>query len=185
MREKGSTTQQVMRGNLAPYRVPRGGWIDKGIWGCLSSLHSREQAPKFGHYSGGEFGTSGFTKNSTRNLWHAGEWCQSFLQAQVRSVVRVKGTACTSSGEGSTSTCAAQLTAATSPGSFMDSSDVPTTTQCSRCKASYPCKLLQASGFRETLRRSRSADPGMAIPTSGDAQGKVSLRLSPLQHLYL
>lgn len=62
MREKGSTTQQVMRGNLAPYRVPRGGWIDKGIWGCLSSLHSREQAPKFGHYSGGEFGMSGLLK---------------------------------------------------------------------------------------------------------------------------
>lgn len=152
----------------------------------LSQLTSQQRAgPKIWTLQRRGIWNVRFTKNSIRNLWHAGEWCQPFLQAQVRSVVWVKGTACTSSGEGSTSTCAAQLTAATFPGSFMDSSDVPTTTQCSRCKASYPCKLLQASGFRETLRRSRSADPGMAIPTSGDAQGKVSLRPSPLQHLYL
>lgn len=97
-----------------------------------------------------------------------------FSPSTGQIMVWMKSTACTASGEDSTSTCAAQLTAATFPGSPMVSSDVPTTILSSRCKVCrcILASFLQASGFRDNQRRRRSADAGIAIPTSGDAQGK-------------
>lgn len=147
--------------------------MDKGIWGCLSSLHSKDQTPKFRHYSREEFRMSGLLKTSSE-VSGMPENVPIFSPSTGQTMVWMKGTACTTSGEGSTSTCAAQPTAATSPGTFMVSSDVPTTTTLVQQMSGKAilAKFLQASGFRDAQRRSRSADDGMAIPTSGDAQGK-------------
>lgn len=64
-------------GDLAPYRVPRGEGMDKGVWGYFSSFHSRAKRVgskicilQWSRQAGGGGQNSRFTKNLSRSLWH-------------------------------------------------------------------------------------------------------------------
>lgn len=156
-----------MRGGTCSLQVPeRDGWT-KGF-GAVSG-HCLTQTSKFGHYNRGEFGISGLLKHHQKSL--ACLRTVPIFSASTGEIYDLDEGHCLHSlwGRFHLHLC---CTAATFPGSSMTSPHVPTTTLCSRRKASYPCKLLQASGFRDTHRRGRSADAGMAIPTSRDAQDK-------------